>query len=158
MNDICTGKLAIPAGTVVKKDGGNAVEGKGQLLTWMGAGIIKIRQLLTEVNEGKPPPPSKEAMPLLGWTVVGHRWELYAAAGIGNGAKDPIWVFGPMLGCTIETMSWLGAFKLLQLVERVKEWTRDVYWPWFCKEVMAPLTVDRGVLDAPKEATKVIDE
>ena len=150
MNDICTGKLAIPLGSEVKKDGGNLVEGKGQLLTWMGAGITKTRQLLAEVNEGKPPPPSKEAMPLLGWIVVGHRWELYAAAGMGNGAKDPIWVFGPMLGCMIETRSWLGAFKLLQLVERIKEWTRDVYWPWFCKEIMTPLRITRAIPDTPE--------
>ena len=143
----------MPAGTEVKKDGGNVVEGKGQLLTWMGAGITKIRQLLAEVNEGTPPPPSKEAMPLLGWTVVGHRWELFAAAGMGNGVKDPIRVFGPILGCTIETRSWLGAFKLLQLIERVKEWMRDVYWPWFYKEVMAPLRFDRGILDTLGEAT-----
>ena len=151
MNDACSGKLAIPAGIEVKKDGGNVVEGKGQLLTWLGAGITKTRQLLAEVNEGKPPTPSKEAMPLLGWTVVGHHWELFAAVGMGNGLKDPIWVFGPMLGCTIETRTWLGAFKLLQLIERVKKWTRDVYWPWFYKEVMTLLRVNRGISDTLEE-------
>ncbi len=130
MNDVYTTTLALYLGAEVKKFGGDEVEARGQCFQWLGAGVKKLRDLIdsTEVT-----------LPLLGWVIVGHRWELFMAIGKGNDPNDEVTVFGPIRGCTIETWSYFGAFKLLRLMERIKHWARKTYWPWYYKAVIEPL-------------------
>lgn len=62
------------------------------------------------------------------------------AISMGNKPDDEVSVFGPTQGCAIETRSYFGALKLLRLMERIKYWARETYWPWYCKAVIKPLT------------------
>lgn len=127
MNDDYTQSLALIAGAKVKGRGGNELEGNGQCFQWLGAGVQKLRSMI-DTNE--------TTYPLLGWVIVGSKWELYMAVGLGNRPKDEISVFGPLEGCAVDTRSPFGAFKLLRLMERVKDWARHVYWPWYCRVVV----------------------
>ena len=130
MNDIFTGSLVPYTGVEVKKFGRNEEEARGQCFQWLSAGVQILRTLINH-EENVPP--------LLGWVVVGHQWDLYMAVGFGDTAKDRIVVFGPVSSCTIDTSNYFGAFKLLRLIERVKEWARDKYWVWYCENVLETL-------------------
>lgn len=137
MTDICTSQLGLYLGAEVKKSGGNENEAKGQLFTWLGSGIIKQRQLLSQTASSQPIP--ETTMPLVGYTIVGYRWEFYVAYGYGNKAKDDIHILGPLPELNIGTSSYLQAFRLLQFDERVKKWAKDTCWPWFRDNIMEPL-------------------
>lgn len=132
MNDVYTRTIALYLGAEVKKFGGNEEEARGQLFQWLGAGIMMLRTLIDD-NHRTPPPP------LLGWVIVGHQWNLFMAVGDGNKSGDDILIFGPIPLCSVTTNNYFGTFKLLRLLERVKEWARRTYWPWFCDAVMKPL-------------------
>ena len=121
---------------------GREKEGQAQLFTWFQAGVTRLRKLLNIVGSGTPT--AESTLPLLGWTVVGERWELYMAIGEGNEATDPVLIIGPFRECQCDTTSFFGVFKLLQLMERVKDWARDVYWPWYCETVIEPLKLLKG--------------
>ena len=121
---------ALYLGAEVKKFGGNEEETLGQCFQWLGAGVKMLRNVM---------PSTSIAPPLLGWVVVGPRWDLYMAAGGGNGPKDEILIFGPIGNCSVLIDDCFTAFKLLRLVERVKCWARNKYWQWNCKNIMEPL-------------------
>lgn len=137
MSDIRTSQRGLYLGAEVKKPGGNENEAKGQLFTWLGSGIIKQRQLLSQTASSQPIP--ELTMPLVGYTIVGYRWEFYVAYGHGNKATDDIHILGPLPGVNIGTSSCLEAFRLLQFDERVKKWAKDRGWPWFRDRIMEPL-------------------
>ena len=137
MSDICTSHLGLYIGAVVREPGGNENEAKGQLFTWLGSGVIKQRQLLSQNTPSQPVP--EIPMPLVGYTIVGYRWEFYVAYGQGNKATDDIYILGPLPELNIGTSSYLEAFRLLQFDERVKKWAKDICWPWFRDKIMEPL-------------------
>lgn len=133
-------------GGEVKVLDGNAAQAQFQLYTWwLGAGTVKLRKLLKKAGGGTPT--SELTKPLLGWTIVGHSWELCVALGKGNEAADEVCMYGPVRGATCPSYDFVGVFKLLRLCERIKDWTRDEYWPWFCKKVLDPLKGVSGIDD-----------
>ena len=137
MSDICTSHLGLYLGAEVKKSGGNENEAKGQLFTWLGSGVIKQRQLLLQTGPSQSIP--EISMQLVGYTIVGYRWEFYVAYGHGNKTTDDIYILGPPPGLNLGTSSYLEAFRLLQFDKRVKKWAKDTYWPWFRDKIMDPL-------------------
>lgn len=143
MNDVCTSRLVIYSGFEVKKLGGPLKTAQGQIFTFCGGGTIRLRQLLKKVGSGTP---TKDlTLPLLGWTVLGDSWELYIFIGKGNEEKDPIFAVGPIHTCTCDTSTYFGTFKLMRLIERVTQWARETYWPWYCKTVIEPLKSLGGI-------------
>lgn len=125
MSNISTSKLTLYLGAEVKIYGGDEVEAKGQLFTWLGTGIIKTRQLLIKMDKVT----KDYTQPLIGWTIVGHEWKLYITVGMGNEWQDEIGIYGPIKACNVDTSGYLGVFKLLRLTERIKLWARETYWP-----------------------------
>ena len=39
----------------------------------------------------------------------------------------------------VDTSDYLGIFKLLDLLRRVEEYGRDVYWRWLKEHILVPL-------------------
>ena len=146
MNDISTSKLVLFIGAEVKKLGGNEAEAKAQLFNWLGAGVIKMRKLVRKINYT-----AVNTLPQLGWTIVGHDWKLYMAIGRGNKAEDEISIIGPLQGYTVDTTGFLGAFKLLRLMENIKQWAKEQYWSWYVKTIIDPL---KGLTKSPEEAAE----
>ena len=73
------------------------------------------------------------------------------AIGDGNQENDPIIIIGPFKSCQCDTFSYDGAFKLLQLIERVKDWARESYWPWYCEAIVEPVKMVKGQPMAQKD-------
>ena len=137
MSDISTSHLGLYLAAVVREPGGNEYEAKGQLFTWLGSGVIKQRQLLSQSVPSQPIP--EITMPLVGYTIVGYCWEFYIAYGHGNKETDDIHILGPVPRLNVGTSSYLEAFRLLQFDERVQKWAKDTCWPWFRDKIMEPL-------------------
>ena len=76
------------------------------------------------------------------------------AIGDGNNEADPIIIVGPFRTCQCDSLTYFGAFRLLQLVERIKDWARDVYWPWYCEAVIEPLKLMKGQPIPQQERTE----
>ena len=147
MKDLCTSKLVLYLGAKVLKHGENEAEAKADLFTWLGAGVIKMRKLLRKV--GRSP---NTTLPHLGWTIVGHDWKLYMAIGRGNSSDDEISIIGPLHSYTADTASFVGVFKLLRLMEDIKQWAGERYWPWYLINILDPL---KGLAKSTEE---VIDD
>ena len=75
MNDTYTRMLAMFAAAKVKAEGGNEMEAKTQLVLWMAAGLRHRQELLQEVAVEDVT--AVDEVPMFGWIVVGHRWDLY---------------------------------------------------------------------------------
>ncbi len=133
MSDVYTSRLILHTTAEVKKFGGNETEAQGQLFANLGGGVIRQRSLLSEAAG------EDNAKPLLGWTIVGHSWKLYAAVGVGNTLVSPIHIFGPLPGCSCSTSNHEEIFKLLRIVAQVKTWAKEDYWPWFKERVLEPM-------------------
>ena len=142
MNSLSTARLLMYSATKIKVPNGSWSEAHTQLFTWFQTGFARLRKLLKKV--GSSTPIADSAQPLLGLIAVGEVWDVYMAMGNSNQETDPVAVIGPFetFRCTIN--SYFGAFKLLQLIERVKDWVRDVYWPWYCKTIIEPLKIVQG--------------
>ena len=135
LSDAFTRKLILYLGVEVKSEGGNNLEAKAQLFTMLGSGVIRLRQLIRKaIGQDNDSLAEYEMPPLLGFTVVGHRWTMYAATGKGARAGDKIYILGPRCAC--DTFDDHGTFRLLQLQERVKDWARSEMWPWYCRHVI----------------------
>lgn len=52
-------------------------------------------------------------------------------------------VYGPFSILEVSTKDIAGSFKLLRLMERVKAYGRDIYWPWIEKYLLEPLVSGR---------------
>lgn len=75
------------SGVEVKQAGGDATEALVQLSIWLSAQLEKLLQL--SKRQGKSLEES-QLPPVVGWTVVGHQWNLYMAfRGVFDG-KDTI--------------------------------------------------------------------
>ena len=156
MNNLYTSKMILYSGIEIKVPNGNGSEAKAQLFTWFQAGISRLRKLLKKIGNGTPA--TDPTLPLLGWTVIGERWELYMALGDGNGEADPITILGPFPTCQCITRNYPGAFGLLRLMEKIKDWAREVYWPWYCEAVIEPLKLVKDQpLTQEEETDKAVD-
>jgi len=74
MNDTYTRMLAMPVGIEVKPATGDEKEAQVQLALWMSAGLMSRRALALAATGDAM---SLHHLPMLGWTVIGHRWELF---------------------------------------------------------------------------------
>ena len=144
-------KLITYSATEIKTPSGLGSEAKAQLFTWFQAGFTRLRKLLKRVGKGTPTADS--TLSLLGWTAIGELWDVYMAIGDGNQETDPILILGPFETCRCTTNSYFGAFKLLQLIERVKDWAREKYWPWYCEVVIEPLKLVQDQPMTQEEST-----
>lgn len=153
MNSISTSKMAFYHGGEVKTPRGSRIEAQAQLFYWLGTGIIRMRKLVEKIGRGTLA--TDDLMPLLGRTIVGHTWEFYIAFGVSNKFHDEIHILGPVEALSCSISSWHNTFKLLQLEERIKDWARRVYWPWYCRAIIDPL---KRVIDLPKTQEEVLDE
>ena len=142
MNNDLTSHLVLYSATEVKVPSGNESQARAQLFTWFQAGVSRLRQLLKKVGNGTPD--ARPTLPLVGWTVIGRRWELYIAFGQGNNEGDEIFILGPLAVCQCQLLNDFGVFKLLRLTERVKAWAREYYWPWYCERIIEPLKSLKG--------------
>ena len=138
MDDKYTGEIAMLAGVEVKRSGGNEQDAQAQLFLWLAAGITSLRLLRTCRKEGSY---ETKRLPLFGWTVVGHIWEIYIAverdACSISGAVD---IIGPITGANGDTRTIEGVFKLIKLVKVVKQYGQDLYWPWLKHELLDVLS------------------
>ena len=157
MNNPSTSKKILYSAIEVKTPNGNPTEAKVQLFTWLLAGFSRLRKLLKKVGNGNPT--VEPTLPLLGWTVIGGEWQLYVAIGEGNKEEDGILILGPIRSCHCTTAGYADAFKLLQLIERVKDWARTVYWPWYKEIIVEPLKLLKGLPVSNEERVeRAIDE
>ena len=155
MNNDATPKLVLCAAIEVKVSGDNEMEARAQLFTWFQAGFSRLRQLLKKIY---PEGDLRPTLPLIGWIVIGRRWDFYIAFGHGNNEDDDIIILGPLEQCQCQLLSDFGVFKLLRLIERVKDWARETYWPWYCDRVIEPLKLIYGrPLPAEKEMAEAED-
>ena len=138
MNNTLTSRLVLYSAIEIKILTGNEQKAQAQLFTWFQAGVTRLRKLLKKAGATGP------TLPYVGWIVIGKRWDLYMAIGDGILEGDPIIILGPFEDCQCETLSYVGAFKLLQLIERVKDWARDSYWPWYQDKIIEPLKLGQG--------------
>lgn len=129
MEDDYSSTQALFMGVEVKRQGEKETDAQSQLLTWLAAGVIHLRKL-------RSPDSQLPNLPLLGWTVVGHEWKLYAAYGEGNRAGDTIRILGPLNKTFGHTRDLEGIFQLLKLMQRLKTWAEATYWPWFTEHVL----------------------
>lgn len=138
MDDRYTGDLAMLAGVEVKRNGGNGQDAQAQLFLWLAAGITSLRLLRTCRKEGSY---AMKRLPLVGWTVVGHRWETYIAfEREAYSVSGDVEIIGPITGANGDTRTIEGVFKLINLVKVVKQYGQDMYWPWLKHELIDVLS------------------
>ena len=169
MTYIHTKHLAFAAGVAVKRAYGNDQEALAQFSIWAAAGFVRLHelQILKESiqqrisqqelslahpsqdsssqnfsNDVGSKESSSDFLPVIGWTIVGHDWHFHMAYEFTIENQRSIRVMGRLKKLTADTESYLGIFRLLDLVTRVKDWSRDVHWPWLSKEILEPLLLD----------------
>ena len=76
MSDPYTQMLALMLGIEVKAQYGNEVEARAQLAVWLAAGLKHRRDVATAATGNAA---AMDEVPMLGWTVIGHQWDLYMA-------------------------------------------------------------------------------
>jgi len=122
--------LALFMGIEIKRYGKGDLEAQSQLRTWLAAGVIHLRKL-------RSPESRVSNLPILGWIVIGDEWRLYVAFGESDEETAPIVILGPMnIDNKGSTSDLLGIFRLFRLMQMLKTWATEVYWPWFTKHIM----------------------
>lgn len=95
-----------------------------QLGTWLTAQYSRLRQLMPGKTKTKLP-----SFPVL--SVQGQRWLLMIACIHDNGRIDLIKELH--LG---DTVSAIGVYQIIAAIRRIGQWVKDVYRPWFEKEIL----------------------
>jgi len=126
MSDDYTGTLALLASAEVKRNGGSSVDAQAQLFMWLAAGITSLRRLRSCCRPGVY---AQKRLPLVGWTVIGHVWEVYIAFERDE-VTGAVQITGPIEGAGGDTRSVEGVFKLLNMVSVIKKYGKETYWPW----------------------------
>ena len=94
MDDTYTGDVAMLARVEVKRSGENGRDAQAQLFLWLTAGIISLRLLIICRKEGSY---TTNRLALIGWTVVGHIWEIYIAVERGAcSISEAVEIIGPI--------------------------------------------------------------
>ena len=125
MIDAYTGLIPMACAIEVKHSAGNMEEATIQYRVWAAAGLAKLKELFNGATL---------LQPLLGWTVVGHKWTLYISWKLDNGE---VVVYGPWDEFRCGTGSYKGIFKLLHLIGEVGKWLETEYWTWFRDSVLS---------------------
>ncbi|KAH0541369.1 hypothetical protein FGG08_004133 [Glutinoglossum americanum] len=138
--DAATGHMALLTTLEVKSPDGTYNAASVHLATWWAAGLEKMRQLarLPILGDEAASVEARDSglMPFVGWTVVGHRWELHVAVKRPSGRVS---IYGPVpVG---DTSTCYGVFQILHVLAKVNAWGRRVYYPWLVKRVLEPLGV-----------------
>ena len=95
-----------------------------QLSTWLTAQYTRLRQLM--------PPNAKTELPSFPvLSVQGQRWLLMIAWIHDNGRIDLIKELH--LGLT---GSAIGVYQVIAAIQRIAQWVKDVYRPWFEREIL----------------------
>jgi hypothetical protein len=74
--DPFTKRVALFSGIEVKQSNGGNTEALVQLAIWLAAGLEKLSRLQGLHGEKSD---SRVLLPAIGWTVIGHDWNLYIA-------------------------------------------------------------------------------
>ncbi|KIM93219.1 hypothetical protein OIDMADRAFT_61858 [Oidiodendron maius Zn] len=114
-NDPVAAKTFTCAVIEVKPPGGNFQEASYQIAIASAAVLERIRTLGGDAD----------GPPVVGWIVHGHFWTLHVSYREGDGS---IRVLGPYPSGN--TATYLGLYRLLRIIEEVKTWGRDVYFPY----------------------------
>lgn len=81
-----------------------------------------------------------DCFPMVGWTAVGHDWQTYIGCNTtGDDGEHQINIFGPFPRISASTRTLYEIFKLLALMERVKQWAKERHWKWLRENVLMPL-------------------
>lgn len=147
--DPFTKRVALFSGIEVKQSNGGNTEALVQLAIWLAAGLEKLHQLHNlHVEESD----TCDLLPSIGWTVIGHDWNLYIAFRGCFEGQDRIvsrahtnshttltfhwqYVDGPIESLCASTRTYYGIFKLIDLVHRLSLYSQEVYWPWLRSEI-----------------------
>ncbi|KAF8861397.1 hypothetical protein BDZ45DRAFT_740462 [Acephala macrosclerotiorum] len=106
----------------VKAPGGNFQEASYQIAIASAAILERLRRLDgpgNDIGDGG------DHMPVVGWVVHGHFWTLHVSYQEAGGS---IRVLGPYPSGN--TATYLGLYRLLRIVEEVKLWGRELYFPY----------------------------
>ncbi|KNG84678.1 hypothetical protein ANOM_006987 [Aspergillus nomiae NRRL 13137] len=131
--DPFTKRVALFSGTEVKQSDGSSMEALVQLSIWLAAGLEKLLQLRNLQGQ------EFDLLPTVGWTVIGHEWNLYVAFRGCFEGQDRIYIDGPTEVLSATTRTYYGIFKLIDLVHRVSVYAEEVYWPWLSAKILMPL-------------------
>ncbi|TKA79582.1 hypothetical protein B0A49_08194 [Cryomyces minteri] len=142
--DAFTKRVALFSGIEVKQSNGGNTEALAQLSIWLTAGLERIK-LLGELNGEQFP--VDQLQPMIGWTVVGHDWHSYIAYKAIHEGQDRVYVEGPIETLAVSTRSYYGIFKLLGLINRVKE---------FAERMVKQVPVTQLAPSLSSKSTKVI--
>ncbi|KAL3439937.1 hypothetical protein BJX65DRAFT_315282 [Aspergillus insuetus] len=141
--DPFTKRVALFSGIEVKQSNGGNTEALVQLAIWLAAGLEKLSRLQGLHGEKSD---SRALLPAIGWTVIGHDWNLYIAFRGCFEGQDRIYVDGPVESLSASTRTYYGIFKLIDLVRRLSSYAEEVYWPWMKSEILTPpADTDRGM-------------
>ncbi|KAL2818922.1 hypothetical protein BJX63DRAFT_47949 [Aspergillus granulosus] len=133
--DPFTKRVALFSGIVVKQSNGGNTEALVQLAIWLAAGLEKLSQLQGLHGEKSD---SRELLPGIGWTVIGHDWNLYIAFRGCFEGQDRIYVDGPIESLSASTRTYYGIFKLIELIHMLSLYAQEVYWPWMKSDIIRP--------------------
>ncbi|KAI9760992.1 MAG: hypothetical protein M1840_002163 [Geoglossum simile] len=132
MTDTYTRHCAMFAGLEVKAPGWNGDEGVTQLAIRLAAGLNSIQELQKRASR------TGTLLPMVGWVVTGHSWNLYIAHKC-EGEGQTTTVLGPYDLLHGSTASYHSTFMLINLVKRLNSYVREVYWPWLAETILQPL-------------------
>ena len=117
MTDVYSSTVPLVCGIEVKDTGGDKNEAIAQLAIWSTTSLRHVKKTIGL--------PAIKLLPFVGWTVIGHRWDLYIT---WLKSDDGVVFWGPVLSS--RTSSYVGLFKILKLLERMDKWMSEVYWSW----------------------------
>ncbi|EEP78554.1 predicted protein [Uncinocarpus reesii 1704] len=119
----------------VKTPDGAYLPSSVQLVTWMAAGLEKVRQLKEEAEQiSKEPEQGDILLPFIGISVTGHIWNLLITAKAEDGT---VTMYGPII--MGDTLTFEGVFRLFMVIDEIKSWGENVYWPWMKGRILEPL-------------------
>lgn len=113
MKDAYSSTVALAHPVEIKAANGNAEEAQLQLAVFHASASVFLQRV--------PQPP------MLGWTVIGHKWTLFIAWTTTSGTV--VEVRSPSLSRNVGTTDAEALFTLLAVLRSGFEWLRQHYWP-----------------------------
>lgn len=132
MLDAYTCRIPLTCGIAVKEFGGDGNEAIAQLAIWSAAGLFHVQQMLAIETQTFD---AAALLPLPGWTVVGHQWDLYL---IFLRSNSDVVCLGPVFSASTGTL--LGLFQILKVLAGLQKWVENVYWPWLRQGLFGALS------------------
>ncbi|KAL4741738.1 hypothetical protein BDV11DRAFT_167873 [Aspergillus similis] len=135
--DPFTKRVALFSGIEVKESNGGNTEALVQLAILLSAGLEKLSRLQALLGTKSD---SRELLPGIGWTVIGHDWNLYVAFRGCFEGQDRIYIDGPVESLSASTRTYYGIFKLISLIHKLSLYAKEVYWPWMKSDILLPIS------------------